>query len=164
MVGLFLFGGLFHMSDCQHNNIKEPKTYEEQIEILRCRNLSIKDEEFAKYIFRNINYYRFSAYGLTLKKEEGYHDRVTLEDIYSLYEFDRKLRLELLSLLEIIEISFRSVISYQLAHKYGATAHLDKQNFSNHKYFEDMSQQIESEINRSREIFVHTLVASMVVI
>ncbi|HHU18935.1 MAG TPA: Abi family protein [Bacilli bacterium] len=74
--------------------------------------------------------------------------------IYNLYEFDRKLRLELLSSLEKIEISFRTKISYYLAHKYGSTPHLDVSNFKNEDYFNDMTRQIKDEINRSKELFI----------
>ncbi|HLR59469.1 MAG TPA: hypothetical protein VK094_03265 [Pseudogracilibacillus sp.] len=48
--------------------LKEPKTLTEQIHILRERNLNVGNEVFAKEVLSQINYYRFSAYTLTLKK------------------------------------------------------------------------------------------------
>ncbi|HLR11343.1 MAG TPA: Abi family protein [Sporosarcina sp.] len=135
-------------------HIKQPKTYEEQIELFKKRGLIIEDEASAITILSKINYYRFSAYTLTLKKDNVFHENASFDQIYSLYEFDRKLRLELLSSLEQIEISFRTKISYYLAHKYGSTPHLDVSNFKNESYFNDMTRQIKGEINRSKELFI----------
>lgn len=101
-----------------------------------------------------INYYRFSAYTLSLKDNDQFHEAITFEHIYNLYEFDRKLRLLLLARLEIIEISFRTKTAYHLAHNYGAAGYLDKSNYKNEEYFEDMEHQINEEIKRSKEIFV----------
>lgn len=41
---------------------KKPTTFEEQINILRSRNLIIEDEDKAKDILCRVNYYRLSAY------------------------------------------------------------------------------------------------------
>jgi abortive infection bacteriophage resistance protein len=45
---------------------KQPTTFEEQIEILRSRNLIIDDNQEAINILSRVNYYRLSAYMLTL--------------------------------------------------------------------------------------------------
>ena len=50
--------------------LKEPKTFDEQIDLLKSRGLIIGDEEKAKFILSNINYYRFSAYLIHFKKED----------------------------------------------------------------------------------------------
>lgn len=42
------------------------------------------------------------------------------DDIYNLYKFDRKLRLLVFDAIERIEVSLRTQIIYQLAHKYGS--------------------------------------------
>ena len=55
-----------------------------------------------------------------------------------------------MSLLEIIEIYFRTKIAYHLTHKYGATAHLNISNFKNEPYFLDMTRQFDSEMERSK--------------
>lgn len=134
--------------------IKQPKTFNQQLDILKNRNLVIEDEDFAIKILSRINYYRFSAYTLTLKKQDQFHEDVTFNHVFSLYEFDRKLRLLLLAQLELLEVMFRTKISYHLAHKYGALAHLDINNFKNPTYFESMKDQLQKEIERSKEIFV----------
>ena len=72
---------------------KPAKTYEEQIQLLKSRGLVVESEDFASEVLSKINYYRLSAYTLTLKKDDRFYEGVTFEQLYSLYEFDRKLRL-----------------------------------------------------------------------
>lgn len=155
MVGLFLYlGGRYLKGNDDLIHIKQPKTYEEQIELFKRRGLIIEDEVSAITVLSKINYYRFSAYTLTFKKNNVFNENTSFDQLYSLYEFDRKLRLELLASLEQIEISFRAKISYYLANKYGSTPHLDVANFKNESYFNDMTRQIKDEINRSKELFI----------
>ncbi|TCS82514.1 Abi family protein [Tepidibacillus fermentans] len=137
-----------------NNNIKKPTTFEEQIEILKARNMVISDVEKAKNILKRISYYRLSAYMLTLKENDRFYDGISLEDVYNLYEFDKKLRNLLLGMLESIEITFRTHIAYLLAHKYGPIGYLDKNNFQNDQYHNDMILQINKEIDRSDELFI----------
>ncbi|MCM3655339.1 hypothetical protein [Metabacillus litoralis] len=49
------------------SKVKPPKTYKEQVELYKSRNLYIEDSEYAEKTLQRINYYRLSAYGLTLK-------------------------------------------------------------------------------------------------
>lgn len=78
----------------------------------------------------------------------------TVEEIYELYEFDKRLRNMIIGILETIEITFRTQISYLIAHKYGAMGHMDVANFVNPEYHESMVKQMNSQIDRSSEIFV----------
>src|SRR5690554_2147264 len=68
--------------------LKTPATFNEQIQILRDRGLIFEDEDFAVRTLQRTNYYRLSAYGLTLKHNDRFHHGVTFEQIQSLYEFD----------------------------------------------------------------------------
>lgn len=43
-------------------SIKPPKTFDEQIEILKSRGLIIEDEEYAKFILSNVNPNRIFTY------------------------------------------------------------------------------------------------------
>lgn len=114
--------------------LKEPKTFEEQIEILKNRNLIIDNEILAKKVLSTTNYYRFTVYGLHLKKDSKFIDGTTFEFIYGLYNFDKKLRHLLMGALETIEISFRTYIAYTLAHKYKALGYLNENNFKFKEY------------------------------
>jgi len=82
--------------------------------------------------WERVNYYRFSAYGLTLKKQEGngeFRDDVTFEQMQMIYNFDKKLRETLIYYLESIEIEFRTQIAYYHPHDFGALG------YKNSSYF-----------------------------
>lgn len=105
--------------------VKPPKTYDELVSLLESRHLIVKDRERAKRKLESINYYRLSGYMLPYKKTVGsiitddFRDGITWEKVYSLYLFDRKLRLLVFDAIERIEIAVRSQLIYQLSHKYG---------------------------------------------
>ena len=105
---------------------KPALSFEQQIELLKNRGLSISDEERAKRHLSNVSYYRLSAYMLPYKIMQpngivtDYFIKGTIwDDIWNLYKFDRKLRLLVFDAIERIEISLRTQIIYQLSHKYG---------------------------------------------
>ncbi len=71
---------------------KPATTYKQQIKILKSRNIIINDEIFCEKILGQLNYYRLIAYMLPYKINDKLYKDVTFEKIYSIYEFDRKLR------------------------------------------------------------------------
>jgi abortive infection bacteriophage resistance protein len=135
--------------------IKLPTTYIEQLRILKSRNINIICEKQATEIIKHHNYYRLSAYFLPFEKSRHIFEKnISLKDVVSLYEFDRKFRLLLDEILEIIEISIRSILAYQLSHKYGAFAHLNSANFNDSFDHTEWLSHIRLETERSREIFI----------
>jgi len=78
---------------------KQPLTYNEQIDLLTSRGLSIPDRQRAERHLKNISYYRLSAYMLPYKEKidgsisNRFKDGTTWDKVYRLYVFDRKLRL-----------------------------------------------------------------------
>ncbi|QYY44714.1 Abi family protein (plasmid) [Aneurinibacillus thermoaerophilus] len=138
----------------KQNKIKPPLTFEEQLELLKSRNLIITNEIEAIEILKRVNYYRLSGYTLWSKKDDKFFDGVSFSDIYNLYEFDRKLRNILIPMLETIEISCRTDIAYFLAHKYGPLGYKNKENFQNEEYHASFLNEIEKEIKREKEIFI----------
>lgn len=134
--------------------IKKPTTYEEQLHILRGRGLVIQDDGEAIAILKQVNYYRLSAYMLSLKKEDRFKEGTTIATVFNLYEFDRKLRNLLMSGLETIEIAFRTHIAYELAHTYGPLGYLEEQCFENASYHEEFIEHLERELKRADELFV----------
>lgn len=127
---------------------------DEQIDILRTRGLVIKNIDYAHKVLGTVNYYRLSAYTLSYKTGDSYYDDVTIENIYSLYSFDRRLRLLLLEVLEPIEIAFRQHIAYYHTLKYGPMGYTIAKNFNNLNYHKDFMDALHREINRSKEIFI----------
>jgi len=132
----FVFSGGFMDNIPNNPSLKPPKSFEEQIDLMVSRGLIVADREKAISILKRINYYRLSAYTLTLKNRNNQFKKgVTFQEIYLLYEFDQKLRTLLMPLMETVEIAFRTHIAYFLAIKYGNVAHLDKSIFRNEEQF-----------------------------
>lgn len=146
-------------SEKDQAKVKPPKTYKEQVKILKSRNLYIEDSEYAEKVLQSVNYYRLSAYGLTLKDATDtmqYNNNASFNKMLSIYEFDRKLRLLLLGALETIEIAFRTHISYEMAHTFGPLGYKDTENFINEKFHKESINELETLINQSRkgELFI----------
>lgn len=135
-------------------SLKPPATFEEQIQILKSRGLMIEDEDFAIRTLKKINYYRLSAYGLSLKQNNQYHRGVTFTQIYALYEFDHRFRYLIMEMTEQVEIAFRTHISYHIAHSYGALGHLEAVHFENPVYHNAYLFELDKEVRRSQEIFI----------
>ena len=95
------------------------------VSLLQSRNLSILDEERAHHYLRYINYYRLSGYGYLLEephvdgiRSHRFRNGTSFDDLLSLYIFDRHLRLLVLDAIERIEVGIRTVLAYELSHKY----------------------------------------------
>lgn len=84
--------------------LKDPKGFEEQVEILRNRNMKVEDDKKAIEVLKTTNYYRITAYALQFKNANGYSDNVSFDNMYKLYKFDKRLRHIILEILESIEI------------------------------------------------------------
>jgi abortive infection bacteriophage resistance protein len=106
---------------------KQALTFDQQIALLKSRGLRIDDEERAKRHLRNVSYYRLSAYMIPFMQIGPYGEKLdmftpdtTWDNVYDLYKFDRKLRLLVFDAIERIEIALRTLLIYQLSHKYGS--------------------------------------------
>jgi len=140
---------------------KPALTFNDQLEHLKKRGLIVNNHGNALLQLSTINYYRLSAYwypfrlrdsgnNVTNKFIEGTH----FEDVISLYEFDRHLRLLVIDAIERIEVYIRTLITYHLGHKYGAFGHIDPANF--HSQFDHALwlSKLENEAERSNDAFV----------
>jgi len=137
--------------------VKPPTTYEEQLKILKDRNLIIPSQMRAFEVLEKINYYRLSAYFLTFKQEgDMFKEGTTFDKIYNLYEFDRKLRNLIMEQLESIEIAFRTHIAYYIAHNFGPLGYMESNNFTNEQYNSQFMDELRKELGRRRknELFV----------
>jgi abortive infection bacteriophage resistance protein len=134
--------------------LKPPKTFEEQLEILQSRGLKVGNYDKAIEILKRVNYYRFTAYTLTFKQDDVFFPGTTFELIYRHYDFDARLRNLLMEIIEYIEISFRTHIAYLIAHKYGALGHEDSNNFKNEENHKDFMNDLQECISSSKDPFV----------
>lgn len=98
------------------------KSYDEQIEILKQRGLTITNEDNAKKILKTNNYYNVvNAYkDIFIQKgftPEKFIDGVTFEELCALHKFDKDLRLILSNVLIVIERMFKSIIAHEFSKK-----------------------------------------------
>lgn len=141
------------MIEREENNrkLKPATTYDEQLNKMKQRGCVIADEVWAKNILQQINYYRLTAYFLPYKKpDETYAKGTTFNNMYRIYEFDRKLRYLLFTTIEEVEIMLRAQLSYYHAHKYGALGYEDKEKFNNKHNHDRFINQIAEDIEHNK--------------
>ena len=115
--------------------IKEFKTLDEQVEILRNKGLVINDVDKAKALLLRENYFFISGYRhlfLKSNKERVFIKGTTFDELYAVFQFDRSFRNVLFKNLLIVENNLKSIISYRLSKKYGIKErdYLKPSNFS----------------------------------
>lgn len=141
--------------------IKEFKTIDQQIDILRKKGLIIDDEVRTYDILLKENYFFLNGYRhlfMNSPTDKTFISGSTFSELYSLFLFDRYSRNIFFKNLLIIENRLKSVISYQMSKKYGYKEkdYLNVKNFTNdpekkrrvHDVIEKMKRQIR--INTSR--------------
>ena len=98
------------------------KTLDEQIKILRNKNLIIDDEEYVKGILLRENYFFINGYRYLFYKsgkDKTFINGTNFREIYALFYFDRQLRNILFKNILILENNIKSILSYELSRKYG---------------------------------------------
>lgn len=111
--------------------LKNPITFEEQVELLRSRGVIIDDKASCLNLLKSVNYYRLSAYLLPFKVNENtYNPDTRITRIGEIYNFDKDIRNLLFLTIERIEIYLRTQLAYYHAHKYGALGYKNPENFS----------------------------------
>lgn len=92
---------------------KPPKSFQEQLQQLKDRNLTIEDDAKALSILANISYYRLSAYFLPYQtQKDWFDDGTTFKQIIDTYSFDRELRLLVFDCTERLEVAIRTRFIY----------------------------------------------------
>ncbi len=137
---------------------KPPKSYQEQVELLKSRGMVITDHAKAAYYLSHLNYYRLRGYWLPLEEDQKSHKfkpGVTFEDALNLYVFDRELRLLVLDAVERIEVSLRTQWAYHLAHNHGSHAYMAPALCRNPRWYESNLELLKKELQRTDEVFVN---------
>ncbi|MBL1225830.1 Abi family protein [Enterococcus sp. BWR-S5] len=137
---------------------KPATTYDEQIELLKKRNLVIEDENTAKKYLKSIGYFRLSGYWLTLcKSKDNFKNGASFNQIINIYDTDAELKKLLFGLLEDIEINYRTIISHAFAFHYSPVDHYNKQNFVKEDWYDRWAATFEESVKRAikrNELFV----------
>jgi len=138
---------------------KSPKTYTDQIEILRQRGMQIENAQSAEFYIKHLNYYRLAAYWLPFEADHATHTfqvGTSFDQVLNLYVFDRELRLLILDAIERIEVSVRAHWAYELSHRHGPHAHLDPGLARNQRHYRLNLDKLRNEVSRaeSSEVFI----------
>ena len=134
---------------------KPPYTYEQHLELLQTRGLTVGSSENAIQFLQHVNYYRFSAYCIPFQDSpNSFLPGIEFENIVELYRLDEALRNALMAVLSPIEIFFRTRIVYELSHSRGAFAHYEVENFRPDFKYSDWITSLEDETARSKEKFL----------
>lgn len=97
-------------------------TYDEQVKILKERNLRIDDEESFKEILKDCGYYNLiNGYSFIFQNSETnmYLNGSSVEDIKALYNFDKHLRNIVYKYAMTFESRFKSIVSYVFSKHHG---------------------------------------------
>ena len=129
------------------------RTLDEQISILKSKNLTVNDEESAKQILLKENYFFISGYRHLLMKnykDKNFIDGATFDELYAIFNFDRHIRNICFKNILIIENNIKSIISYQLSKKYGFQ---EKNYLNQNNYTTDplKNRQVHDVLNKMRK-------------
>lgn len=146
------------------------KTIDEQIDILKSRNIIIDDYDKAYTLLsKNNYYYLINGYkdlfiDFTSKKEK-YINGTKLHELYALYGFDKDIKISFLKYLLLIENEIDTYIAYEFSKSYGHKNYLVPTNFCNssskqpliEKFIKDVDLEIGYQYKNSNEMIMHYL-------
>lgn len=151
--------GCFFKGSLKIHFEKPPLSIEQQIELLKTRNLSFIDLPKAMRNLETIGYYRLKAYfnpflANTTPTEYGFKSLTYFDNIMNLYDFDRKLRILVNDAIERIEIAFRAMISNVMSLRYGSHWYTDFQFFNRIDLHNAFLNDVSLHLKRSKEGFI----------
>lgn len=133
-------------------------SFRQQIEELKRKGLTFKNEKHSRIFLENISYYRLRAYTYPFQDNTNpkhpFIKAVSFEEIIELYNFDSKLRTLVFEALEKIEIAFRTQIIYRWSMQYGSHWFTIPSLFRNPEHFANNLSALKKEIRRSGETFI----------
>lgn len=136
---------------------KPTTTLQEQIQILRQRGLLIPDVAEAEHFLSNVSYYRLAGYWWPMQSDKVRHifkPGSRFENVISLYNFDRELRVLLFDVIERIEIGLRTRLIYHLSHEFGPWWFEDASHFKNPTNHAECLNAIDRELQQSKDTFI----------
>jgi abortive infection bacteriophage resistance protein len=136
---------------------KPPKTFQEQLQLLKKRGMMFRDEATSLDLLANISYYRLKGYWWDMQNDKVSHTfraNTYFEDVIDRYNFDRRLRLILFDAIERIEIGLRTKIIYHLSVSYGPLWYMDEAIFSDGGKHQDHIEALFREFQYSQEVFI----------
>lgn len=130
-------------------------SYQEQVELMQRRGLSIQDTSEAARILSKVSYYRISTYFYPfLSERDQFKQGSSFDQIIELYRLDEELRKGFFAALTPVEIALKARFIFALAQGWGPFAQysplLVRSDFNHTEWLNS----IEKEIFRAREPFI----------
>ena len=136
---------------------KQPTDITTQLAMLKQRGLIVSDEDTALKQLASISYFRLASYWKIFETDEATHqfaNGTCLEDVISLYTFDRELRSIIFTAIQDIEVALRTRIIHFFSMTHGAFWFMDVSKFNNRNIFQTCLDNIQVELSRSKEEFL----------
>lgn len=116
------------------------KTFEEQIVILENRNLKFLNRDAAEPILATYGYYEIvNGYKDVVLSDDGenFKDEITFEQLYSLFQMDRKIRTAVAEAMHELESHLQTTLSYVVAKHYTSkeTEYLNRKHYATGKNY-----------------------------
>ena len=136
---------------------KQPTDITTQLAMLKQRGLIVDDEDTALKQLASISYFRLASYWRIFETDEVTHQFASgprLEDVISLYTFDRELRSIIFTAIQDIEVALRTRIIHFFSLSHGAFWFMDASKFNSRSIFQTCLDNIQVELSRSKEEFL----------
>ena len=136
---------------------KQPTDIISQLAILKQRGLIVNDDSMALKQLASISYFRLAIYWKVFEIDKAKHqfaDGTRLEDVISLYIFDKELRSIIFAAIQDIEVALRTRIIQSFSMPHGAFWFMDASLFNDRNIFQVCLDSIQVELSRSKEEFL----------
>lgn len=138
---------------------KKFATFDEQLKIIEDKGFKISDRKECLNFLKSVNYYAISAYFLPFRSSDHTIQKgIEFKRVYKIYEFDRKIRSLIFSIIEEIELYLRTQLSYYHAEKYGAMGYESEKNFNGFYNHQEFLARVKNECikrNNKNAVIVH---------
>lgn len=125
--------------------------------MLKQRGLIITEEDTALKQLASISYFRLANYWKIFETDEITHQFASstrLEDVISLYNFDKELSSIIFMAIQDIEVALRTRIIHFFSMSHGAFGFMEESKFNSRNLFQTCLDSIKTELCRSKEEFL----------
>lgn len=134
-------------------------SYQEQLQQLKDRGLTIEDDAKAMHLLESISYYRLSGYWYPMldepKSNHIFKRGSTFGNAFRLYCFDRELRKLIAAELEKIEVAIRAKMIHVLSEKHGPYWFTNRTLFRDNVKHQRTVLKFDDDFARSDEQFIN---------
>lgn len=136
---------------------KRPTDITTQLAMLKQRGLIVNDDDNALKQLASISYFRLASYWKIFETDVTTHQFASgtrLEDVISLYNFDKELRSIIFTAIQDIEVALRTRIIHFFSMAHGAFWFMEASKFNSRSIFQTCLDSIKAELDRSKEDFL----------